>query len=214
MNFYDLANNEELTICVENGQNKLEIKSKVLRIDGDLYIKSLHYQGKLLNFNSNLLKIDLIYMQDEKQPIMWNNVKLKIVEIADDKHYTVVLPDSKGKGVNRREHYRLGITIGGMVQMEEHHKVKEIIVKDISQSGFSFVSDEELAGGNNVNLTFYDVPLQKRVKLKGRVVRRQKTDRDFFEYGCELFNKESNEIASYINTRQRYILSKTMRGRV
>ncbi|MGN0318906.1 MAG: PilZ domain-containing protein [Lachnospira sp.] len=207
MIIFELPDDEKIVFEFSFNNHKFEFPSKVLgRGNGYLLAEPIHIGGKILSFNSEQsIAINLIYNRDNKSPVIWKGIGVSIVVVKGKQQYKVV---SSGEGyeINRRDSFRLFLGVNGVAQINVNKKALNVIVKDISETGFSFVSAEDIerVEGLPVRLVFAD--MNKQFSLMGQCVRKVKLAEDKFLYGCQL-TVENTEIPKYINEKQRQMLS-------
>ena len=98
--------------------------------------------------------------------------------------------------------------------MVSNHKGINVLVKDISEGGFSFVYNEKLStqAGDPVRLVFNDTKKELRFNLQGRIVRMVELDETKVLYGCRLIIKNAS-LSKYIADKQREQLSIELKKR-
>ena len=109
-----------------------------------------------------------------------------------------------GKQINRRTAVRVWLGIDGVAQIGIHRVAYEVIVKDISVSGISFIlhKDLKLKQGTIVHITFNDTDARVKFSLGAIIVRQAPLEDGRMLYGCRL-NQESPSISKYVNDKQR-----------
>jgi hypothetical protein len=83
-----------------------------------------------------------------------------------------------------------------------------IVVHDLSSSGFSFTSEKDIEGFMHqyVQVVFIDTTNDAHLNLVGEIVRRQDWNNNRYLYGCK-FNKVNNMVEYYITKKQRQAIS-------
>lgn len=180
------------TICVEAGANYI-------------YAEPIRINGKLLSFNGNVqLSVNLVYLREEKNPIEWRGVGISTVYETGKAMYKITTV-SQGFEINRRQAFRLFLGLGGVAQMGANKKAFNVIVKDVSENGFSFVGIEDMdCVGIPVRLVFNDMKMG--ISLMGTVVRKVVVSEKKIVYGCTL-SSTNIDLMHYINEKQRLFLS-------
>ena len=113
--------------------------------------------------------------------------------------------------MNRRESFRLFLGLGAVVQIGSNKKAVNVILKDISENGFSFVEIEDIDAENlPVRLVFND--MKTGISLIGNIVRKVTVGEKKIIYGCTLTSCNI-DVARYINEKQRQFLAASRSSR-
>ena len=117
-----------------------------------------------------------------------------------------ITASGEGFEINRRGAFRLFVGISGVAQLGINRKAVDVIVKDVSENGFSFVSSEDMENVINmpVRLVFND--FNKNYSLMGIIVRKVIINETKVLYGCQL-SVSNSQLEQYINQKQRQMLS-------
>ena len=161
-----------LTIEVSLKERKLEFHSQCVESGVNyIYAQPIRIDGKILSFNSEgHLMVNLIYLREEKNPIVWKGVGITTVQNNGKNVYKIVA-SGEGFEMNRRESFRLFLGLGAVVQIGSNKKAVNVILKDISENGFSFVEIEDIDAENlPVRLVFND--MKTGISLIGNIVRK------------------------------------------
>lgn len=189
-----------------NGQ-KYEFPSKFLKKDGQyIYIEPIRINGKVLGFNSTEnITVSLIMVRDAKSPIVWKGVGITTAYEKEGTCYKVIA-SGEGYEVNRRGAFRLFVGISGVAQLGINKKAVDVIVKDVSETGFSFVSSEDMENVMNmpVRLVFSD--FNQNYSLMGIIVRKVVINEAKILYGCQL-SINNTKLEHYISQKQRQMLA-------
>ena len=207
MQLLKVEDNSSIIFELTLNNQKFEFPSKVIGRDkGYLLTEPIRINGKVLSFRpEEKVAINLILVRNEKSPVVWKAIGLAVVSSQGKSMYKVGA-SSEGFEMNRRGAYRLFVGIGGVAQVGANRKALDVIVKDVSDSGFSFVAMEELdkVEGTPIRLVFADINMN--FSLMGIVVRKVILDEKKILYGCQLSVPNSN-LQRYINEKQRQLLS-------
>ena len=188
-----------------NGQFA-DFPSIVTKLQGNgILAEAVRVSGKVVGFSGENIHLDLCYIRQDKPPIIWKNVKCTTV-LSNNRTLYNIVAFAEGYESNRREAFRLFVGASGVAQLGINRKALEVIVKDVSENGFSFVSTEDMENVINmpVRLVFKD--MDKSYSLMGLVVRKVVIDEKKILYGCKL-SVENPEIVKYINYKQRQQMS-------
>lgn len=190
-----------------NGQ-KYEFPSQVIRkTNQNVLIEPVRINGKVLSFNSSSggVTVSIFMIRDGKPPMLWKGVAVNSVREEDGTFYKITA-NGEGFEVNRRGAFRLFIGISGVAQLGTNRKAVDVIVKDVSENGFSFVGSEDMDDVINkpVRLVFAD--FNQNYSLMGIIVRKVVIGESKIVYGCKLGVRNAN-LEQYISQKQRQMLS-------
>lgn len=190
-----------------NGQ-KYEFPSQVIRkTNQNVLIEPVRINGKVLSFNSSSggVTVSIFMIRDGKPPMLWKGVAVNSVREEDGTFYKITA-NGEGFEVNRRGAFRLFIGISGVAQLGTNRKAIDVIVKDVSENGFSFVGSENMDDVINkpVRLVFAD--FNQNYSLMGIIVRKVVIGESKIVYGCKLGVRNAN-LEQYISQKQRQMLS-------
>lgn len=207
MRIDDLKEAENVILAVTIQGENLEFKSVVIGHNkNSILIEPIRVNEKIINFSSSHVKLDLLWMRNDQPPVMWKLVHLSIA-VRNKKACYAVECTSEGIQVNRRGAFRMFMGIGGVAQIGSNRKAGNVTIKDISESGFSFVCEDNLENFKNipVRLVFNDE--EDKFSLTGLLVRKEVVEEHKIVYGC-ILNTKSYMLGKYISRKQREKLSK------
>lgn len=204
MEIRELSPSFKMSITISNQQSSMTLNSDIAFVNGDkLYVTPFEHNGVILNFNSNAVLISMIAYQEEKTPFLWKIVHISR-ETIDGVHYHVITSEVAGVKINRRENFRVFIGIDGKATILGKEVPFDVMVKDVSESGFAILVDVTSEVKINKNealmVDFYDATLDERFTLTGRVVRAEMAER-YILYGCRLL-KDNDMMRRYIANKQ------------
>lgn len=202
-----LVENSNLVLDIKINDQHLEFKSVVVaKISNYVLIESIRIKGKVINFETGNVLIDMLLIRDEIAPIIWKRVLLKNITYNNKTYYKVV-PTGDGFEINRRNAFRMYIGINGVVQVGVNSPAIDVIVKDVSETGFSFVCKENIDKPlkSTVRLVFADN--NKTFSLSGILIRQEEINEVKYVYGC-ILNIKNQFLNQYINQKQREMLSR------
>ena len=154
--------------------------------------------------------VNLIYLREENNPIVWKGVGITTVQNNGKNVYKIVA-SGEGFEMNRRESFRFFLGLGAVVQIGSNKKAVNVILKDISENGFSFVEIEDIDAENlPVRLVFND--MKTGISLIGNIVRKVTVGEKKIIYGCTLTSCNI-DVARYINEKQRQFLAASRSSR-
>ena len=202
MRLGELQAGDNIIIHVNMNGQFADFPSLVTKLQGNgILAEAVRIGGKVVGFSSESIYLDLYYIRKDKPPFVWKNVKCTTVLLGNKTLYNITA-FSEGYESNRRNAFRMFIGLSGVAQVGINRKALSVIVKDVSESGFSFVSSEDIENVINtpVRLVFEDI--DKSYSLMGLVVRKVIIAEGKILYGCKL-SVENLELVKYINYKQR-----------
>ncbi len=204
MEIRELTPSFKMSITISNQQSSMTLNSDIAFVNGDkLYVTPFEHNGVILNFNSNAVVISMIAYQEEKTPFLWKIVHITRENI-DGVNYHVITSDVAGVKINRRENFRVFIGIDGKATILGKEVPFDVMVKDVSESGFAILVDVtspvKINKNEAVMIDFYDSVVDERFTLSGRVVRAEVAER-YVLYGCRLL-KDNDLMRRYIANKQ------------
>ena len=191
----EIEENSQITLLVKNKDNSMEINGSVIRhVRENIALISLDYDTtQRLIFEG--VKIDMEYCHENEVPYIWRNVK-----IVNYKHYYILQVFSDGMKYNRRDSFRVGVSV--LAEFRKGGRTQQVLIRDISVSGFA-ISDRKnelgLSKGDEVFVKFEDIG--HYLDLAGRVVRIEERE-DMIIYGLEICNL-CKDLSSYVSIKQR-----------
>ena len=203
MEIYELTTAHKMSITIANARTNISLNSNIVFVeDNKLYVEPFVYEGAVLNFDSANVSISMIAYEEEKSPYLWQVVHIA-KEVRDNTPYHVISSNLSGVKINRRENFRLFLGIEGTATLMGG-KPFDVLVKDISSSGFAVLVDMNkpinVHKNDIMQLEFVDVTFNEDFILNGRVVRMDKTDK-YLLYGCRMVT-ENPVIDKYIANKQ------------
>ena len=203
MEIYELTTAHKMSITIANARTNISLNSNIVFVeDNKLYVEPFVYEGAILNFDSTNVSISMIAYEEEKSPYLWQIVHI-VKEVRDNTTYHVISSNLSGVKINRRENFRLFLGIDATATLMGGRPI-QVIVKDISSSGFAVLVDMNnpisVHKNDIMQLEFSDKAFEEDFVLHGRVVRMDKTDK-YLLYGCRLVS-ENPAIDKYIANKQ------------
>ena len=202
-----IAQNGNLILEINVNKQHLEFNSIVIAKTGNyILIEPVRVEGKVVNFEIGNILIDMLLVRSNKKPIIWKRVLLKNT-IYKNKTYYKVVPTGDGFEINRRNAFRMYIEVKGVAQVGSNSVPIDVIVNDVSENGFSFVSKVNIEKPlkSTVRLVFVDI--NKSINLNGLLIRKEKKEQSKYLYGCAL-NIKNQILNRYLNDKKSEILSR------
>lgn len=209
MKIYEIEANEKVDLVINYNGKKLNFQSIVYGAKGnELLIESIRVNGKLLNLDIGKLTLSIIFNRKDNKPLLWSNCDFKM-SVFKKKIYITVSNKYDGVELNRRNNFRLSIGDEGKTKIGKDRDVLEMILKNVSYSGFAILVDKNprYEIGMDVEIAYRDVQLNTVLRLQGKIVRFEENDDKRVLLGCKL-NNPNPALGKYIKDKQQVILAK------
>lgn len=186
-----------LSIRVRAREETMQLSATYLKLARpDAIFISLHCDTtKKISFDN--VATDMEFAQDGDLPIIWHNVK--VISFKSD---YVVQVFADGTKYNRRNSFRVGVSMQARVTVTGSGLPPMVMIKDVSLTGFA-VSDRKkeisLQTGEILSVAWEDNG--HKLNLSGRLVRIEEHD-DYNVFGFEIINV-CKDLSSYISYKQR-----------
>lgn len=212
MYLQEIAKDSNIQLVIGIGQQILTFETRVCEaIPHGIYAQPVKKDDKIIGFQTKGLVITIYCANsDDKKVYEWKHVKLQNIKTPDEKIYLRIMSNVAGKLVNRRYGCRVWIGLDGVAQIGTNRTAHDVIIKDISINGISFVCGKDIKAevGEVTHIHFFDDVLKVKFSLGAIIVRSEETEDGKVVFGCRL-NQESNAIAKYVNDKQREKLKAT-----
>lgn len=177
------GDNVEIMACAGLKSIKFYTTINDVRPD-EIIVNAVVRNGKYVSFKNKSIIKNIIVMS---QPIPMRFLNVDVLFRSEGKGKVHVIPiTAEGIQTNRRDAYRLYLGDQIVASIGEN-KSLDVELRDISVSGFSVVTKEDLnieLGQDNVR-GFYEFEEDRtRVMLNGTIVRKEEKDGNFI-YGCK-----------------------------
>ncbi len=194
------------TILVRIGSQTLAFDTIVQEPSEDgVLTEPVYRNDKLIGFKTKglIITVQICNKSDEKV-YEFNNVEILNVKTKDGEIHHKMICKTAGKQINRRTAVRVWLGIEGVARVGSNRTAYNVIVKDISVSGISFIlhKDMGIEAGEMAHITFNDVDARIKFSLSAIVVRTAEMEDGRVLYGCRL-NQESPAISKYVTDKQR-----------
>lgn len=213
MKLYEIAVGEPIQITVTVGKSTYEHMTIIeLCKGGVIFVEPIRYEGKILNFTGDQVEISIMYISNGEKPIIWKGCVIQYVETRTLKYHALIC---KKDGIpwNRRGAYRQYIGMPGTLMIESTRERRDVIVKNISTTGLSFVINTTDIGVEDIGdfrLEFEDNDNHLKIGIDARAVREEEVDEERKVFGASL--KKSNiEMNTYIMLKQKQDILKKRR---
>lgn len=194
------------TILVRIGSQTLAFDTIVQEpAEEGVLTEPIYRNDKLIGFKTKglIITVQICNTSDEKV-YEFNNVEILNVKTKDGEIHHKMIAKNPGKQVNRRTAVRVWLGIDGVARVGVNKTAYNVIVKDISVSGISFILHKDMGidPGEMAHITFNDVDARTKFSLSAIIVRTAEMEDGRVLYGCRL-NQESPAIAKYVTDKQR-----------
>lgn len=202
MTILDLEEQHPVTLVVTVGLKSKDLATTIAEVHSEyILLQPILVDGHTVGFGDSCT-IDLLYLQ-EQAVYAWQSVVLPLVKIKGTTYYKVTL-DGEAKPYNRRGSFRVyvGETMTITVFQSSGPQPFSVLVRDISETGFGFVSKEEYEIARTIRLS---IPLTERktLVLSATIVRREfNEEKGTYNYGCK-FVEPNAYLSSYLMAKQR-----------
>ena len=202
MTILDLDEQHPVTLVVTVGLKSKDLATNIVEVHADhVLLKPILVDGRTVGFGDTCT-IDFLYLQDQVV-YAWHSVSLPLVKIKGSTYYRVALV-GEARPYNRRGSFRvyIGETMNITVFQSSGPQPFNVLVRDISETGFGFVSKEEYEISRTIRLS---IPLtdRKTLVLSATIVRRDfNEEKGTYNYGCK-FVEPNSYLSSYLMTKQR-----------
>lgn len=196
----------KVTILVRIGSQTLAFDTVVEEMSEDgVLTLPIYRNDKLVGFRTKglIIVLQICNASDEKV-YEFNEVEILNVKTKDGKIHHKIISKKPGKQINRRTAVRVWLGIDGVARVGSNRTAYNVVVKDISVSGISFIlhKDMGIEAGEMAHITFNDTDARVKFSLSAIVVRTADMEDGRVLYGCRL-NQESPAISKYVADKQR-----------
>lgn len=202
----ELEVESKVTILVRIGSQTLAFDTKVEEVlDEGILAEPIYRNDKLVGFKTKGLIITLQICNASDQKVYeYTNAEILNVKTKDGKVHHKIECKNPGRQINRRTAVRVWLGMEGVAQLGINRTAYNVIVKDISVSGISFISHKNMnvGAGTMAHITFHDADAKVKFSLGSIIVRVADMEDGRVLYGCRL-NQESPAIAKYVADKQR-----------
>lgn len=206
MRLLDAGSDVQIEIHIDNGVTNIEKRTTLAEeqlLEDAVMLKPNTLDGKLVGLRSTPeLRVDLIWVFEDT---VW---KIKGAEVdtvkVNGKPYYRVKGNIDGTKDNRREAYREFIgTNMSLYKLPEKANVINVYLRDLSETGFAFTTEEVMDVGEKVLLKFRYYEME--TLIRGVIVRVQEQDLGFM-YGCKIRSsaRDMGQMVAEIQRIKRY----------
>jgi hypothetical protein len=199
MKLCDLPIDQELTVIVMIGEQKMEFPSSLQAANQRkklALLAPIMKEGRILNFNGKGITTSILVQLPESKPMIFHNIILNTMKKNDGGLCYSVQCTCEGVEVNRRGAFRCPIGLRSLMRIGLDKETHDIIIRDVSLTGFSFVFidlEEATDIGKGIHIVLNDYLENSdenfSFQLYGNVVRIEEVENGKTIYGCKLAEK-------------------------
>lgn len=196
MKLSDLPIDQALTIIVMMGEQKMEFPSSIEATNPRKklsFLAPIMKDGRILNFNGKGIQTSILVQLPDSKPMIFRNIILNTMKRDDGTFCYGVQCAEEGIEINRRGAFRCSIGVRSMMRIGLAKTTYDIIVRDVSLTGFSFVFcslEDSTDVGKGIHLVLNDYLEETcedfSFQLYGNVVRVEEVENGKTIYGCKL----------------------------
>lgn len=211
MKLYEIEQGEQIQLMARLERTSVEYDIKVaFCTKGILCAEPVYIDGEILNFTGDQVRISIVYSGEGDKPIVWEGCGIQTIQTKQGKYYAII-SQKDGKPWNRRQNFRQYIGLPGLLTIDSSREKMEVIVKDVSVGGVSFVGNTKMEGTDigSFHLQFDDRTNKMNVQLAGHVVREEEVEEGKKVFGC-IATRSNVDLGSYIAMKQKQEIAKHM----
>jgi len=178
----------------------MSFNSEILFLHNDsIFINPIIVNERTIGINDKC-RINLI-VKIEGKVFLWENVEIKLVRYDGNIYHRISI-QGEGKPYNRREAYRMyiGEDMPVYINTATGPYLINVLVKDISETGVGFITNEDLDIDRMIRLKIKD--FNNIIALTGVIVRKEYLPHlDSYLYGCK-FNEKNDKLGKFIARKQ------------
>ncbi len=192
-----------VTIKAVGKEDTLEFQSQVVEPYGNtILIEEIqNANGEAIGFMTENVYLEMSSINSKNLPIIWKNVEIRHVRRGKNFYHRVIQSEG-GKVYNRRAAYRLNIDKGATIQKGVNAGVIDVLMHDVSTSGFSFITEQdfEVSGTDTIRLVCQYEDF--KINVTGVLVRKQSLATGKILYGVKM-TVLNRQLDKFIMERQR-----------
>ena len=206
MHIDEISQSGTIELEVKYNGKFMNFKSDIVHIKNNaILITCIKVNDQTIGFTDKY-QVNFLYKIDGRL-YNWENVTVKLVKY-DGGIYNKIDLFGEGKPYNRRDAYRMyiGEDMPVYVNTASGPTALSVLVKDISETGVSFITKEDIDVDRTIRLKLKDGNVI--ISLSGVIIRKELVSHlASFLYGCK-FNEKNHKLAKYIAKRQAEELKK------
>lgn len=217
MKLSEFSEGQELHLMVLYEEQQLDFSSSIESVDSKrhfTYITPILKNNKLITFNAPGVHVNIIVRVPESKPLIYRNMILAPMKRSDDTFCYRIHSSVDGIEYNRRGAFRCSIDVNSVLKIGTEHTTYDIVIRDISVTGFSFVFSKEdflCEPGEFVHTIlndFLEDTCEKfSFQLFATVVRCEELENHKKIFGCKIIKKVPG-LETYIAKKERAAIQK------
>ena len=166
-----------------------------------LLLEPIVLDGKIVGFPQDYTASLTVIVKDICY--VWNGIQIQAVSFKG-RHFHAIELNGDAEVINRRNNFR--VSIGEVMNVvyftESGPRPHHALIKDISETGFAFISTEEFDIGRMVRLNVL-LPDKTPLALSAKIVRNQEGPKPGeMLYGCR-FSEKNSKLSNFLMQLQR-----------
>lgn len=221
MKITELTAGQTITILVITGDEQFEFECSIENVNPKkhmIYTTPIMKNGKVLSFKGPLIQTHILVQLPDLLPIIYRNAIISPMRKKDGICYGIVAT-GEGLTYNRRHSFRCFVELHSVLKLSSSHVTYDIILRDVSMTGFSFVflsSEDKCEMGQLAHIVLNDY-IQELFEnynfhLYGIVCRINELENGKVIYGCRLTDRIRG-LDQYIAKKER-IRIQNQRGKL
>ena len=215
MNITEIASGTNIKLIAKIQNETIEFDSVIDEVIPNKRIvlaSAVYRNDKLITFRGKGLIVDVLVSPTDDKPYLFKNVTLNLMKKSDNTYWYNLVTNAAGKPQNRRRSFRCYVGAASTMQLGSNRSTEDIVIRDVSIDGFSFVCSNELDIPNekvvHTVLNDYIPELAENFSfhMYGIIVRKQDLDEHRVIYGCRL-NSPVKGLEVYIVKKERVRLA-------
>lgn len=217
MKLSEFSEGQDLLIMVLFGDQQIDFNSTIEEINPKkhfIYIAPIIKNNKLVTFNAKGVHVNLLIHLPDSKPLLFRNIILLPIKRSNDTYCYRIHSNIDGIEFNRRGAFRCPIDLNTVLKIGTGQTTYDIILRDVSATGFSFVFKNENIPCNEGDFVhtilndFLESTCENfTFQLFGSIVRSVELDNKKIIYGCKLVKKTPN-LDTYIAKKERSTIQK------
>lgn len=200
MQIDDMSKGSYIELEVKCNGKTMSFRSEIAFIrNNSLLVNTIKVHDQTVGFSDNCI-INLLYNSEGKL-YLWENIVVRLVKYEGVVYHKLDL-FGEGKPYNRRDSFRMyiGEDMSIYVNTAAGPTALTVLVKDISETGFAFITPEDIDVERTVRLRLKDN--HQLLNLSAVIVRKEfLTNLNSHLYGCR-FNEKNAHLGKYIAKKQ------------
>lgn len=169
---------------------------------------AIYRDDKVISFRGTHLIVNLIVTIEENKPQIFKNVTVYTLRKPDGTFCYSIATIAESLNYNRRGSFRCYIGKPTSIQFGINRSAYEALLRDVSVTGFSIVSDHDLHLNENQMIhavlldSIEELDEKFRFDMNGLIARTQVLPNEKYLYGCR-FNNPIAGLDAYISKKER-----------